>query len=257
MKNNALLTLLVSAAMAAASCNTPATSSTTAAAEPSQSFAVETFTTDSGNTVEIGLIKHASLSVSYQGYQIMIDPVAMDSTINYSAMPKANLILITHEHGDHLSEAAIAQLSTDTTRILFTQKCFDQTMNGEVINNGQLDTLSYGIVVEAVPAYNTTEDRQQFHPQGVGNGYVLNIDGLRIYVAGDTEYISEMANLKDIDVAFLPVNQPYTMTIEQAASAARTIMPKVLFPYHYSQTNVEELKEQLADTEIDIRIRKM
>ena len=106
-----------------------------------------------------------------------------------------------------------------------------------------------------IPAYNTTPGREKFHPKGRDNGYVLTLGGFRIYLAGDTEDISEMADAKDVDVAFLPVNQPYTMTPEQAASAARTVKPKVLFPYHYSETPIQQVRIRLAGTGIDVRIR--
>lgn len=116
--------------------------------------------------------------------------------------------------------------------------------------------LSDILAVEAVPAYNTTEGHTQFHPKGRDNGYVLTIDGLRIYIAGDTEDVPEMAQLKDIDIAFLPCNQPYTMTTDQLLRAARVIKPQVLFPYHYSQTDVSGIGEQLKADSIDVRIRK-
>ena len=120
---------------------------------------------------------------------------------------------------------------------------------------GENRTLANGVQLDAVPAYNTTPGHTKFHPQGRDNGYVLTLDGLRIYIAGDTEVIPEMAALKDIDVAFLPCNQPYTMTPEQVAKAAKTIGPKVLFPYHYSDTPVRRVAELLANTGIDVRIR--
>ena len=121
--------------------------------------------------------------------------------------------------------------------------------------NGESRVIAKGIKLDAVPAYNTTPDHKQFHPKGRDNGYVLTIDSLRIYIAGDTEDIPEMATLKDIDVAFLPCNQPYTMTPEQVAKAAQTIKPKVLFPYHYSETPIKRVSELLSGTTIDVRIR--
>ena len=123
-----------------------------------------------------------------------------------------------------------------------------------VLQNDQKATLGI-IKVEAVPAYNTTQGRTQFHPKGRDNGYILTIDGLRIYIAGDTEDIPEMKDIKDIDIAFLPCNQPYTMTPEQLIKAARTIKPKVLFPYHYGQTDVSGIAGQLKGDGIDVRIR--
>ena len=111
------------------------------------------------------------------------------------------------------------------------------------------------IKVEAVPAYNTSEGRTQFHPKGRDNGYILTLDGLRIYIAGDTEDIPEMASISDIDIAFLPCNQPFTMTTDQLVRAARIVKPKVLFPYHYGQTDVSKLPSQLQGDGIDVRIR--
>ena len=121
--------------------------------------------------------------------------------------------------------------------------------------NGETLQLADDITVEAVPAYNTTEDHTQFHPKGRDNGYILTLDGLRIYIAGDTEDIPEMSEIKDIDIAFLPCNQPYTMTVEQLVNAARTIKPKVLFPYHYSKTDVSGIPSQLKNDGIYVRIR--
>ena len=127
----------------------------------------------------------------------------------------------------------------------------------QVMRNGDTKTWQ-GIKIEAVPAYNTTEGRDKFHPKNRDNGYVLDFDGFRVYVAGDTEDIPELSNLKDIDVAFLPVNQPYTMTPEQAARAARVIKPKVFYPYHYSQTPVAEtLPALLEGSGIELRIRAL
>ena len=121
--------------------------------------------------------------------------------------------------------------------------------------NGDKLTYADDIIIEAVPAYNTTEGREQFHPKGRDNGYILTLDGLRIYIAGDTEDIPEMADIKDIDVAFLPCNQPYTMTPEQLVKAAKLIKPRVLFPYHYSETPIARVTMLLAGSDIDVRIR--
>lgn len=126
---------------------------------------------------------------------------------------------------------------------------------GMVMANGDKVQIAEDIVVEAIPAYNTTEGHLQFHPKGRDNGYIVTIDGLRIYIAGDTEDIPEMANIKDIDVAFLPCNQPYTMTVEQLVKAAKVVKPKVLFPYHYGQTDVSQIPALLKDDGIEVRIR--
>jgi L-ascorbate metabolism protein UlaG (beta-lactamase superfamily) len=123
------------------------------------------------------------------------------------------------------------------------------------MKNGDKVQYADDITIEAVPAYNTTPGREQFHPKGRDNGYILTLDGLRIYIAGDTEDIPEMANLKDIDIAFLPCNQPYTMTIDQAVNAAKIIKPDVLFPYHYNDTPVNKITLQLYKEGIKVLVR--
>ena len=215
------------------------------------------FTTKNGNTVKITCIKHGSLEINYNGTEIQIDPVGsgVEPSTDYAQFPKANIILITHEHHDHFDREAIHCIRTPATSIYTNRSVYNHFHNGKPLANG--DTINYreDIKIEAVPAYNSSEGHEQFHPKGRDNGYVLTLDGLRIYIAGDTEDIPEMANLKDIDIAFLPCNQPYTMTPEQLANAAKTIKPKVLFPYHYSDTRINKVKMLLAGTGIDVRIR--
>ena len=220
-------------------------------------YEVERFWTASQNPVDITLVKHGTLAISYKDRTIHIDPVSgYGKPTDYATeFPKADVILITHEHGDHLDPEAIAALSGPETVLILNEKSRDQIGRGEAMHNGESRELPGGIKLEAVPAYNTTPGREMFHPQGNGNGYVLTIDGLRIYVAGDTENVSEMADLKDIDVAFLPVNQPYTMTPEQCIAAAKVIKPKVLIPYHFSQTDLSGLPAALP--EMDVRLRQM
>ena len=123
-------------------------------------------------------------------------------------------------------------------------------------NGDKLKPTDY-LTIEAVPAYNTTPGREKFHPRHRDNGYILTLGGTRIYIAGDTEDIPELKNLKDIDIAFLPVNQPYTMTVPQAANAARMFSPKILYPYHYGDTKISELKEALQGSGVEVRIREM
>ena len=210
-------------------------------------YPVKTLTTKDGNKINITLFKHASLAIEYEGLEIYVDPVTKvgDTEINYSGMPKADYILVTHEHWDHLDPKAIEELSKPSTQIILNATSEQQLGKGTVIGNNQSMELAKGITLESVPAYNTTPGREKFHPKGNGNGYILNFDGTRIYIAGDTEDIPEMANIKDITLAFLPVNQPYTMTIDQAEKAALTIRPKILIPYHFSDTPVEQLKDRL------------
>lgn len=222
-----------------------------------QNFEVDSFTTKNGKTVKIHALVHASMRIEYDGREIQIDPVTKlgGKTIDYSAMPKADLILVTHEHHDHLDQDAIGKLTQDNTRLITNQRCAEMLGYGTVMANGDRLQLDNDITLEAVPAYNTTEGHQQFHPKGRDNGFILTLDGLRIYIAGDTEDIPEMADIHDIDIAFLPCNQPYTMTVDQLVNAARTVKPKVLFPYHYSQTDVTGIPGLLEDDGIETRIR--
>ncbi|MBQ8457620.1 MAG: MBL fold metallo-hydrolase [Prevotella sp.] len=215
------------------------------------------FTTKSGKTVKITCIKHASLEITYDGVEIQIDPVGVGAKpeTDYGQFPKANLILITHEHRDHFEREAIAQIRTPATTVYSNTAVYNMFRNCIALANG--DSVAYrdDITLKVVPAYNYSEGRTQFHPKGRDNGYILTIDGLRIYIAGDTEDIPEMAEIKDIDIAFLPCNQPYTMTIDQLVKAAKTIKPKVLFPYHYSETPIQQAVMKLGGSGIDVRIR--
>ena len=219
-------------------------------------YEVDVFKTKSGKTVKFHALVHASIRIEYDGQEIEIDPVRKlgNKTIDYSAMPKADYIFVTHEHGDHFDKEAIKLLAGDKTQLVMNKRCADMYGPCAVLYNNQSATLG-AVEVEAVPAYNTTEGRTQFHPKGRDNGYILTLDGLRIYIAGDTEDIPEMQDIKDIDIAFLPCNQPYTMKPEQLVKAAKTVKPKVLFPYHYGQTDLSSIPEQLKGEGIDVRIR--
>lgn len=218
---------------------------------------MDEFTTKSGKSIKFYALLHASIRIVYDGKEIEIDPVGKlgGRITDYAAMPKADYIFVTHEHGDHLDKEAVKALSSAQTQLVTNQRCADMLGYGQVMANGDKKELAEGFAVEAVPAYNTTEGHQQFHPKGRDNGYVLTIDGLRIYIAGDTEDIPEMASIKDIDIAFLPCNQPYTMTPDQLVKVARVVKPKVLFPYHYGQTDLSGIAEQLQGDGIEVRIR--
>ena len=215
------------------------------------------FTTKSGKKVRFTCIKHASIQINYNGLEIQVDPVGkgMKPETDYSQFPKADIILVTHEHHDHFDSDAIAQLTKASTKIYLNPAVHKMFGSGKALKNGDKVKIANDITIEAVPAYNTTPGREQFHPKGRDNGYILTLDGMRIYIAGDTEDIPEMANIKDISIAFLPCNQPYTMTIEQAANAAKIIKPKVLFPYHYNATPVNKLIPLLSREGIKVLIR--
>lgn len=219
---------------------------------------VDIFTTVKGTNVYVHCIKHGSLSINIDDKWIYVDPVTdkVQPVTDYTTMPKADYILITHEHGDHLDAKAIEQLTKEGTTLVLNPRSSEILGDkGEVLTNG--DSKEIGTwKVDAVPAYNTSADKQQFHPKGRDNGYILAIEGLRIYIAGDTEPIPEMNEIKNIDVAFLPCNLPFTMTPEQLAEAAKTIRPKVLFPYHYGKTDILQVVKLLAGSGIDVRIRQ-
>ena len=234
----------------------------TAAGKMTNKYPVECISLpEGGNPLFVTLIKHGSLEMSYLGYSIQVDPVSgYGKNTDYATeFPKADAILITHEHGDHLDKDAIMALSSAKTRIIMNPKSQQQTGMGEALSNGEHTTLSpVGIIVEAVPAYNTTPGREQFHPKGNGNGYLIRFLGsLSAYVAGDTEDVPEMANLYDeksrVSVAFLPVNQPYTMTVDQCVNVARMVKPRILIPYHFGQTDLSELPERLPEMKVLLR----
>ena len=219
-------------------------------------FESDTFETRSGNTLKITFIKHASLILVFDGKNIYVDPVS--EYADFSQLPKADVILITHEHADHLDPKAIATLEKQGTILITNPSSQAKLGKGVVMKNGDSLTPVPWLKLEAVPAYNTTPDRVKFHPKNRDNGYILTLGGDRIYIAGDTEDIPELKQLKAIDIAFLPVNQPYTMTIPQAVHAAKMFNPRILYPYHYSDTDIKQLEEGLKNTpEIEVRIRQL
>lgn len=226
-------------------------------AGPESKFEQDIIKTSAGD-LKMTFIGHATLMFSFNGKTIHVDPVGREA--DYAGMPKADLILITHEHGDHLDPAAIKALRKDGTQIVLTKACSQSVAGAIVMSNGDVKTIA-GLKTEAVPAYNIVHQRSPgnpFHPKGQGNGYVITFGDKRVYVAGDTENISEMKQIKNIDVAFLPMNLPYTMTPEMVADAAKTIKPKILYPYHYGQTDPNVLVGLLKDSEgIEVRIRKL
>ena len=221
------------------------------AAYGQKKFQEDVFKT-SGGELKITFIGHGTLMLAYAGKVIHIDPVSMYA--DYATLPKADLILVTHEHGDHLDQKAIQAVSTANTTVIANQASAKNLPKAMVLKNGDV-TNAAGISVEAAPAYNL---EKAFHPKGNGNGYVLTFGDKRVFVAGDTEDVPEIKALKNIDVAFLPMNQPYTMTPEQVAGVARAMRPKILYPYHFGNTDVDKLVELLKDEKgIEVRIRDL
>ncbi len=217
-------------------------------------FGHDEFETSKGK-LTIYFIGHGSLMFDFSGKIVYVDP--WSKLADYSTLPKADIILVTHQHGDHLDSVAINKILKSNTLIVENSAVFDILKQGIVMKNNDKKTIE-GIEIEAVPAYNTTTDRDKFHPKDRDNGYVLTFGNKRVYVAGDTEDIPEMAALKNIDIAFLPMNQPYTMLPEQVAKAALSFKPKILYPYHFGETVVAKLNDLLPkNSGIEIRIRSL
>lgn len=220
-----------------------------------KAFEKDTFNTSKGNLV-ITFIGHATLMIEAGKQVIHVDPVSQQA--DYSILPKGDIILVTHEHGDHLDKTALALITKPKTKTVVSQSCKGLLDNAHVMLNGE--KLSIGDVkVEAVPAYNIVNKRNgiAYHPKGNGNGYVITYGEKRIYIGGDTENIPEMADLKNIDIAFLPMNLPYTMTPKMVADGAKSFMPGILYPYHFGDTDPGLLVGLLNNTPIKVRIRKM
>jgi len=194
----------------------------------------DAFTT-AGGDITVHPVSHASFVMETPVGTIYADPVGEPST--YGSFPKADLILVTHEHGDHYKPETLAALVSEDTPIITNPSVFDMLPDDlkakaiQIQNGGSSDFQGVGI--DAIPAYNTTPDRLQFHPEGRDNGYVLGFDGFRVYISGDTEDIPEMRALDNIDLAFVCMNLPFTMGVEQAASAVAEFRPRYVYPYHY------------------------
>ena len=227
------------------------------AQEKEKKFEVDTIKTSAGD-LKITFIGHGSLMFTFGKKVIHVDPVMREA--DYSKLPKADLILITHEHGDHLDPKALQILRTEKTAVVLTEICAKQVKGGIVMKNGDTKTL-LGLEIKAVPAYNIVHMRgpnMPYHPKGDGNGYVVTFGDKRVYIAADTENTPEMKALKKIDIAFLPMNLPYTMTPAMVADAAKAFKPKVLYPYHYGDTDTSKLVALMKEVKgVEVRIRKM
>jgi L-ascorbate metabolism protein UlaG (beta-lactamase superfamily) len=204
-----------------------------------------------GGDITIQPLNHATLQLVWSGHVIDVDPVAQ---ADYTGLAAPDIILITDIHGDHLDPATVTKVRKASTKIVAPNAAAAKLENPIVMANGDTKTVDT-IDITAVPMYNLTKDRLQFHEKGRGNGYVVTLGGKRIYIAGDTEGTPEMRALKNIDVAFIPMNLPYTMTPEEAAVAVKAFAPKIVYPYHYRGQDTNVFATALKGTGIDVRLR--
>jgi L-ascorbate metabolism protein UlaG (beta-lactamase superfamily) len=214
--------------------------------------APQTFPTSAGE-VKITPLYHASTLIEAGGKIIYLDPA---KPAKLAGLPKADLILITDIHGDHMDPSAIADISKPGTDILAPPAVVVTVTTAKPIANGETKTWQ-GWAIEAIPAYNLKRGPapgKLFHDKGRGNGYVLTYGGVRFYFSGDTEGIPEMRALKNIDVAFVCMNLPYTMPPEEAADAVKALHPKIVIPYHYHGSDLAVFKKGLEGTGIEVRL---
>ncbi len=206
--------------------------------------------------IQIQPLNHATFTLEWDGKKLFVDPVG--GAQRFKGAP--DVILVTDIHGDHLNADTLKAVSREDTQIVAPQAVADQLppalkSRTIVIANGESKEVQ-GIGIQAIPMYNLTPDRLKFHAKGRGNGYVITLGGKRIYISGDTEDIPEMRGLKNIDVAFVCMNLPYTMTVEQAASAVKEFKPKIVYPYHYRGSDTEKFKKLVSeDSGVEVRLR--
>ncbi|MCP5144553.1 MAG: MBL fold metallo-hydrolase [Gammaproteobacteria bacterium] len=211
----------------------------------------------SAGPVTIHPISHATMALGWNGLTIYVDPVGGAEA--FAGLPAADLILVTDIHGDHFNDDTLAAVTGSTTKIVAPAAVAEKMSPAvraatTVIANGATTSLM-NVGIEAIPMYNLTADRLQYHEKGRGNGYVLSFGNLRFYIAGDTEAVPEMRNLKSIEVAFIPMNLPYTMTEEQAAEGVLAFKPHIVYPYHYRGSDVDKFKALVNAGSADIEVR--
>lgn len=210
----------------------------------------------SAGPLTIHPVDHASLVLAFGDQAIYVDPVG--GAARYEGLPAPTAVLITHGHGDHFDVPTLEAIA-GSVPILANQDVFDKLPpalkeNAEAIANGGETTFA-GLPLKAIPAHNVTADRMQYHPVGVGNGYLLTFGDKVIYVAGDTEPTPEMLALTGIAVAFLPMNLPYTMTVEQAAEAVNAFKPAIIYPYHYGDSDLDAFEAGVTAEGVEVRRR--
>jgi L-ascorbate metabolism protein UlaG (beta-lactamase superfamily) len=201
-------------------------------------------------------INHATFLMAWNGKVIAVDPVGGEKA--FKDLPKPDLILVTDIHADHMDANTLSAVAQSQTALIVPAAVAEKLpeklrKQAQVLANGETKTIE-GIQIEALPMYNLTQDRLKFHSKGRGNGYVVTAGGKRIYISGDTEDIPEMRALKNIDVAFVCMNLPYTMDVNQAASAVNAFKPKIVYPYHSRGSDLEKFKAAVGEG-VEVRIR--
>ena len=208
----------------------------------------------SGGDITIVPVNHATLQIRHGDRVIDVDPVAQ---AKFGALPAPDIILVTDIHGDHLDPASVAKLKKAGTTVVAPAAAAPKLEGAVVMANGETKTIG-GVQIEAVPMYNLTRGPSAgalYHDKGRGNGYILTLGGKRVYIAGDTECTPEMKGLKNIAVAFIPMNLPYTMPPSEAAECVKAFKPAVVYPYHYRGQNLDEFAAALKGSGVDVRIR--
>lgn len=214
---------------------------------------VEEFPASSG-TIRVTPVRHASLMIEAGGQVVHVDPWSQG---NYEGLPQADIILITDIHGDHMDRAMVEKLRKPGTAIIGPEAVAKALEGVTVLRNGETTTVG-GWTIEAVPMYNLKRGPAEgkfYHDKGRGNGYVVTWGGKRLYISGDTEGVPEMRAFRNIDVAFVCMNLPFTMPPEEAAEAVKAFRPKIVYPYHYRGSDLSVFEKALQGTGIEVRIR--
>ena len=219
-------------------------------------LAQDALKTEKGD-LTIAPIEHATFVMKWNGKTIFVDPTKGADA--FKEFGKPDLILVTDIHGDHFDPKTLGPVRAPESVVIVpaavAEKMGADKGNAKVLANGEKTKVG-DIEVEAVPMYNLTPERKDFHTKGRGNGYVVALGGKRIYISGDTEDIPEMRALKNINVAFVCMNLPYTMDVNQAASAVREFRPRIVYPYHYRGSDVEKFKSLVGnDRGVEVRLR--
>ncbi len=207
-----------------------------------------------GGAITITPINHATVEVSHAGKVILVDPVAQGT---YTGLPAPDVILVTDIHGDHLDPATVEKVKKADTKVVAPSAAAPKLEGAIVMANGDTKEVD-GVRIEAVPMYNLKRGPspgQLYHTKGRGNGYIVTLGDQRVYFAGDTECTPEMRALTNIDVAFVPMNLPYTMPPAEAAECVKAFKPKIVYPYHYRGSDLKAFASALEGTGIEVRLR--